>query len=91
MGRYQKIALVVIRVHAYIALLAALKNLFGVALYIPAIYLRLVPRFYLNAGADAYWGFLEFFFGLLILGISNPLALLVGGRLDEPNPETPAP
>jgi hypothetical protein len=90
MGRYQKIALVVIRVHAYIALLAALRTLFGVTLYISAMYLRLVPRFYVNAGADAYWGFLEFFLGLLILGISNPLALLIGGRLDQPSAETPA-
>lgn len=52
------------------------------------MYFRLMPRFYLNAGGDAYWGFLEVFLGLLILGIANPLALLIGGRLDEPDTES---
>ena len=83
MNRYQKIALVVLRVEAYYTLLIGLRLFFAVTLYVSATYLSLFPHFYVNVGADVYWGFLYFASGLLMLAVSRPLALIIGKRIED--------
>jgi hypothetical protein len=83
MNNYQKIALIVIRAEAVIIILYALREFFSVALYVPALYFGIFPRFYLNIGGTVYWGFLNFFAGLLILAISKPVAAFITDRLED--------
>jgi hypothetical protein len=83
MNNYQKIALIVIRAEAVFMILYALREFFSIALYVPAVYFSIFPRFYLNIGGTVYWGFLNFFAGLFILAISKPIAGFIADRLED--------
>jgi hypothetical protein len=83
MNKYERIALVMIRVEVVLTLLYALREFFAVVLYVAAEYLGLFPRFYLNVGYTVYWGFLNMFMGLFIWAISKPVATFIGSRFED--------
>ncbi len=83
MNKYEKIALVVIRVEAILTVFYGLREFFSVVLYVPAEYLGIFPRFYLNIGYVVYWGFIHVFAGLFTWAVSKTIATFIGARLED--------
>jgi hypothetical protein len=80
MGRYEKIAFVVISVLAYVYFLAALSRLF--VLTVLLVFSYFVYHIAIATEVRIIEGIIEIGFAFLLLSIRRPVAELIGKRLE---------
>jgi predicted histidine transporter YuiF (NhaC family) len=83
MNQYQKIAFVVIRASGYLGILGAVREFVEVIIYVACMQLKLLPYFYFNVGWAIFVGIIYLASCFLIIAISRPLAIRIGGYFDS--------
>ena len=82
---YTKFACLSIRVSAYYVMLMGLRSFVEILFYVATTSFNILPPFYYAIGARTFDGFINIFFGLFLLTISDRLGAFIGAPFDDDN------